>query len=263
MIKKTTIVTALFDIGRDKWENYAQSYHTYQYWMKNILNFENEMVIFTEDKFKDFILENRKKADPELIKTKIVVQDFQDIDSYKKYYSKIKNLMNDEVFKSKVIFKVPEMTKPEYNTVIFNKLYFIKYIIDNKLCDSDFFIWCDAGVIRDEKKEVYTGFPNLDKINEKFSNKVTFFSHQENFSIHNRDLHLLSQYRYIHGGCFFIPNNGVINELIERFDKLVEHYLNNKVIGSEEKILDFCFLDNKDNYNIVKSDWRQYFDLLS
>jgi len=263
MIKKTTIVTALFDIGRDKWQNYAQSYHTYQHWMKNILNFENEMVIFTEEKFKDYILENRKKADPNLTKTKIIIQNFEEIESHKKYYDKIKNLMNDEDFKKKIIFKVPEMTQPEYNTVIFNKLYFIKHIIDNKLCNSDLFIWCDAGVLRDEIKEVYTGFPNLNKINENFSNKITFFSHHTEFDIPNREHHLLSQYRYIHGGCFFVPNNGTINELIERFDNLVKYYLSNKVIGSEEKILDFCFLDNKDNYNIVKSDWRQYFDLLS
>jgi hypothetical protein len=25
--------------------------------------------------------------------------------------------------------------------------------------------------------------------------------------------------------------------------------------------LDFCYLDNKENYNIIKSDWRQYFDI--
>ena len=56
MIKNSVIVTALFDIGRDLWKDYQQSYGTYLYWMNNILNIDSDFIIFTEEKFVETIL---------------------------------------------------------------------------------------------------------------------------------------------------------------------------------------------------------------
>lgn len=261
MIKTTTIVTALFDIGRDKWSNYGLSYHTYMMWMKNLLYFDTNMVIYTEEKFKNFIIEQRKKIDNNLEKTIIIIDNLENLDTYKLFYKKVKDLMEDVDFKNKKHFNVPEMTEPLYNIIIFNKLYFIKNAIENKYFNSDMFIWCDAGVLRDNNFEHKKEFPNVEKINQGYNDKVTFFSHQIDFTINDRPFHLLSQFRYIHGGCFFVPSNNKIDNLIDKFNVLVNQYLKTGYVGSEEKYLDFCFLDNKDEYNIVKSDWRQYFDI--
>ena len=72
-IKKTAIVTALFDIGRDKWDNYTMSYHTYLWWMRSILFLDTNIIIYTEEKFKEQILEFRKEVDPNLEKTIIII----------------------------------------------------------------------------------------------------------------------------------------------------------------------------------------------
>ena len=260
-IQNPVIVTALFDIGRDKWENYEQSYGTYLSWMANLLFFDINIVIYTEEKFKEYIIEIRKLIDPDLKKTIIVVDTLENLQSHKLFYEKTKNLMESEEFKKTIYFQVPEMTKPLYNTLIFNKLYFIKNSIDKKYFDSDFFIWCDAGVLRDDVPIIRNNFPKLEKINNGFNDKITFFSHETDFVIKDRPNHILSQYRYIHGGCFFVPNNKKIDTLIEKFNFLIDYYLNFGFIGAEEKYLDFCFLDDFENYNIVKSDWRQYFDI--
>ena len=55
MIETTTIVTAIFDIGRDKWDNYGLSYNTYLHWMRNLLYFDTNIVRYTEQKYKKFI----------------------------------------------------------------------------------------------------------------------------------------------------------------------------------------------------------------
>jgi len=261
MITTPTIVTALFDIGRDKWSNYGLSYHTYMMWMRNLLYFDTNMVIYTEEKFKDFVIDQRKQIDPNLEKTIVIIDDLDNLNSYQMFYDEVKTLMEDEEFKNKRHFNVPEMTEPLYNIIIFNKLYFIKRSISEGHFNSDMFIWCDAGVLRDGEPLIKKGFPNLNKINNGYDKQITFFSHHEEFSINDRPFHLFSQFRYIHGGCFFVPNNEKIDKLIENFNTLVSEHLKNGYVGSEEKYLDFCYLDNKDEYNIVKSDWRQYFDL--
>ena len=45
------------------------------------------------------------------------------------------------------------------------------------------------------------------------------------------------------------------------FQKEINDSFKRGFVGSEEKYLDFCYLNNKNDYNIVKSDWRQYFDI--
>lgn len=256
MIKNSAIVTALYDIGRDKWKDYKLTYDTYLYWMDNILNIDSDIIIFTEKKFLDRIISSRKKIDINLERTKIILNDFVNLDSYLKYYDKIKTLMGSDEFKKKIYFKVPEMVNPEYNTVIFNKFNFIKESM--KKTEYDLYVWCDAGMLRDNKQN-NKKFPNLEKINKGYSDKVTFFSHSINFKINNRKQHLLSQYRYIHGGCFFVPKISDLNYLIDTFEKIVDEYLNYGFVGSEEKYYDFCYEDNKEKFNIVKSDWREYF----
>lgn len=101
----------------------------------------------------------------------------------------------------------------------------------------------------------------MEKINNGYKDKITFFSHHLDFKTEDKNFHLLSQFRYIHGGCFFIPNNESIYELINDFQNEINESLDREYIGSEEKYFDFCYLNNKDKFNLVKSDWRQYFDI--
>jgi hypothetical protein len=260
-IKNPTIVTALFDIGRDTWDSYGLSYDSYLYWFKNLLMYNTNMVIYTETKFLEKIKNFRKISDPNFEKTIFIIKNLEDLDTYKLYFERIKKLMSSEDFQKKKQFDVPEMTKPLYNIVIFNKLFYIKESIEKKHFNSDFFIWMDAGVLREDVKNVVENWPNLDKINENFSNKITFFTHQIPVPLIEPKVHLVSQYRGIHGGCFFIPNNQSLNNFIDTFLLLINSYLSEGYVGSEEKYYDFCYLLNPKKYNLIKSDWRQYFNI--
>ena len=71
---KPVIVTALYDIGRDKWEKFTQSYGGYIHWMELTLSLDSEMVIYTQERFREEIIEYRKKYDPTLTKTILIVQ---------------------------------------------------------------------------------------------------------------------------------------------------------------------------------------------
>jgi hypothetical protein len=169
--------------------------------------------------------------------------------------------MMSEEFKKRVIFQVPEMTKPLYNIVIFNKLFYILESIKKNHFNSDFFIWLDAGVLRSYSQEKIIGWPNLNKINDGYTDKITFFNHQEKTPYIDPYLHIMSQYRFIHGGCIFVPNNNSIDKLLDTFLNLIRHYLNEGYVGSEEKYLDLCYLKNPEDYNVIKCDWRQYFEI--
>jgi hypothetical protein len=90
-IKNTTVVTAIFDIGRDKWDNFTMSYHTYLWWMRSLLYLDTNLIVYTEEKFEQEITNIRKEVDPDLKKTRIVVQPLESIEGYTLFYDKLNN----------------------------------------------------------------------------------------------------------------------------------------------------------------------------
>lgn len=259
-IKKTAIVTALFDIGRDKWDNFTMSYHTYCWWMRNLLFLDTNIIIYTEEKFKNQILEYRKEVDPNLEKTIIIIQSLEDIDGYKLFHEPLNTLMNSDEFKKKIQFDVPEMNKPLYNVVMYSKLFYILDSYRKNLFDADLYVWADAGVIRDDKPAKGIKWPNIEKINNIDNTKTTFFCHHDYVSIHNYEHHSFSQMRFIQGGSFFIPKNRV-EEISELFKNVALESISKGYSGSDEKIFDFVYLTNPESFNLIKCGWREYFDL--
>ena len=73
---KATIVTALYDIGREKID--GRGMEQYYMWFEKTLHIQCPMVIFCEQKHVKFIKDNR----PKNLQTKIVVQELEEIPYY-------------------------------------------------------------------------------------------------------------------------------------------------------------------------------------
>jgi len=262
LIKNTTVVTALYDIGRDTWEQFRQSYDGYIHWMEKTLSLHTKLVIYTQLKFKDRIETIRKKYDPTLIDTIIITQELEELPAYKMYNQKLETLMSSESFISKLSFPdVPEMSKPLYNVIMFNKIFWIRDCIENKYFDNELVIWADAGGLR-EAIENYSGitWPNIQKINDLDLNKITFFSHNESFDVSDKRFHSLSQIRNIQGTAFIVPSH-LIDFLTKEFCDTVDESIQHGYIGSDEKIFDISYTRNKHMYNLIKCGWREYFSI--
>lgn len=261
-ISKPVIVMALYDIGRDNWNSFTLSYDTYLWWMRNTLSLDANIVVYTEEKFASKIRDYRKEFDPGLEKTQIVVKPVEELDCYKLYYDRLNSLMFSEEFKKKIHLEVPEMNRPLYNIIMFNKLNFLQHAKNERYFDNDMLIWADAGGLR-ESIENYKGvtWPFLDKVNQLDNSKITFFSHSKNIIVRDKEYHALSQIRFIQGTAFFVPSN-LIDGLVEDFNQTVEDCLNSGFIGSDEKIFDITYCKYRDEkYNLIRCDWRTYFKI--
>jgi len=262
-INNPVIVMALYDIGRENWDNYRMSYHTYMWWMRNTLSLDSNIVIYSESKFIDELTKYRKEFDPKLEKTIFIDQPLEELPMYQKYYDSLSKLMSSDTFKSKVDFpEVPEMCQPLYNIIMFNKVFFLKDTIEKKYFDNDIVVWADAGGLRDDIS-LYQNkkWPNIFKIKNLDFNKITFFSHNQDFNVTDKEFHSLSQIRNIQGTAFFLPSH-LIDSLLELVVETVDESISGGYIGSDEKIFDICYTKQKDLFHLIKSDWREYFDLM-
>lgn len=263
-IKSPTIVTALYNIGRDKWEHFTSSYDGYLFWMKRLLSVDCNMVIYIPSEFVDRVTNLRKEYDPEFEKTVINVQEIDELVAYEQFNDRLESLMFSEDFKRKVSFPdVPEMSKPLYNVIMFNKVSWLLHCVQHEYFDNDMVIWMDAGGMRDEiDKYENKIWPRNERLNSLENGKPTFFSHNLKFDINNRESFALSQIRNIQGTAFLLPSSFAA-QLHAEFFNTVNECLASGYIGSDEKIFDITYSKHPDWYSLIKSDWREYFKILS
>ena len=253
---KPLIITALYDIGRSEWKDFAMSYDTYLHWMHNTLQLDCEMVIFTEPKFEARIRAMRAHTDPSSTKTKYIINSIQDLEAYKLWNSPLTTLMESEEFKSKRHWDhVPEMNHPLYNIVMFNKVFFLKQALE-LVPDATHLLWLDAGGIRETVTE--SKWPNPNKL---VSDQITKFSHNVPFEIKDHEWHSFSQVRHIQGTAFICPSS-MIDWYISEIRLTVNHCLAQGFIGSDEKIFDITYLREPERFNLVKQGWREYYNWL-
>jgi hypothetical protein len=264
-INSPVIVTALYNIGRDEWDKFTQSYDGYLQWLYRTLSLDSNIIIYTQERFKDQILDYRSKYDNNLEKTHIVIQELEDIYCYKKYNQPLEDLMYSDEFKKKLSFPdVPEASRPLYNVIMFNKVFWLRHAVENNIFNNDMVLWLDAGGLRDNiEKYENVNWPSLEQINKQDTNRVTFFSHKLDFTItdEEREYISLSQIRAIQGTAFLVPSHLIYN-LCDEVEITINNSLRDKYIGSDEKIFDITYVRDKSKYSLIESDWREYFERL-
>ena len=138
---KANIVTALFDIGRDKMGD-GRSIEQYLEWFSRTLEINSPMVIYTEEKFRKFVEQRR---DPNI--TEIIVQDLKEIPAYK-YRNRIAEIIKDPAYLSRIKDNGRIECKLDlYNVIQYSKFGWLKSAIE-KGDPNEFYLWMDAGCSR-------------------------------------------------------------------------------------------------------------------
>jgi hypothetical protein len=200
-----------------------------------------------------------------LKKTIIKETTVDQLPAYQMFNDRLEKLMNSEEFKKLVYHKhVPEMSKPLYNVLMFNKVNYLQEVADINPFNTEYFSWVDAGFIRNSSElGDLKKWPDPSKL-VLLEDKIKFFCINSEIERHVRDVqgHVLSQMRLLKGTVFFIHKN-LIPFIKEKFNYHVDDSLNNGYIGSDEKIFDLCCLRNPELFDLYKCDWREEIKLFS
>ena len=140
-MSKVKVITALFDIGRENLGD-GRTMDQYLDWFKKTLQLKTHMVIYTEERFKEFVEEYR---DPEY--TEIRIQKIGEIPMYK-HKEAINKILNDPEYISRINDNSRiECNLDLYNIIQYSKFGWLQEEI-KKGSDLDFYFWMDAGCSR-------------------------------------------------------------------------------------------------------------------
>ena len=219
-----TIVTAVFDV------NFGDGQ-----WIQKMLQLNCNLYVVTEEKHKDFILQNRPQQYPMEIK----VIDFKD-SQYYKYYDRIKEIVESDYYKNKIENPTRiECTSPEYNILQYSKYNYMNMAAEANPFQSIMFFWLGSSSSEYLDNMVLSSqFPSKKGINTVKSQKKILFMQENNLYKYKIDDTFIWKsdrllYTEILGG-----DTEVIQIISEKMENLfVEDMLNNNNVNDESVAL--------------------------
>lgn len=242
-----TIVTGFFDLQRDKWPVFYRSLSRYFDNGKKNLSINENMIIFIENKFFDFVKKAREDF-PD--KTHIIIIDKKNLPKYK-LYDRIKNIMTSPEFRNGIVDPtVPEMWNPEYNIIMWSKVDMVKIAIKINLFKSTHFCWLDFGL--GDYAEV-KDFP------AKFHDPVRILCRSEPEKTDLDRVKMCKSHTNRFTGGFFTGRYDYMLQFIEAVDKEIETCMDLGVVDCDQTMFSNVYLQKKDIFEIYYGEWRDVF----
>ena len=137
-----TLVTTFYDIGRSGWDTSKRSNDVYFRNCEKVLKQRYPLYIFTTEEFKDRCAEIRRKTDPMLYYTRIIIIPYHEL----KYHNQRDRIHEIQQRTNTIRCSEPEYTKPDYIIVIYNKFQFLERASTENPYRSHYFQWIDFGI---------------------------------------------------------------------------------------------------------------------
>jgi len=250
-----TIVTGLWDIGRDSLSNdWSRSYDEYLKRLELLLSIDNNMIIFGDKSLQTFVLSKRKSDN-----TQFILRDkdwFNDND----YFKLIQKIRTDEKWLSQVGW-LRESTQAKleyYNPLVMSKMFLLH---DAKLMDrfnSDYLFWLDAGI----SSTVHPGYFTHDKVLDKLPSLVDdflfiAFPYETTTEIHGFDIKKLNeitstQVNLVCRGGFFGGKKESIGNINTIYYSLLNNTLSEGYMGTEESLFSIILYNYSDKCSYVE-----------
>ena len=232
---KCTIVTALYDIDRERFD--GRKFSSYFDWFKETLKIESPMVIFCNEQTSKFVLENRQKD----LQTRVIVEPLEKVPYYY-LREKIECALNSDKFlnKTKDTSRI-ECRNSLYNVIQYSKFRWVSRAARENYFDSEYYFWIDAGISRiceDLRFDRPIPGPNVENQISRYPDKIlyqVFMSHYPDLSL-AEDLsedYLFDNRSYVSGGMFGCNRKGIENLLLE-LEPLIEKMLDSDNFNNEQ-----------------------------
>ena len=238
-VSKITLVTGLWDLGRDYlsdgWNRGFESHYLNK--LKDFLSIPENLIIFGDSKLKEFVQKNKKHDRIQFIE--------RDLEWFKNnFFDKIQSIRNDPSwYNQKGWLKDSTQAKLEfYNPVVMQKMFLLNDAKIMDQFDSKYMFWLDAGITN----TVHSGYFTHDKVLQKlprFINKFSFvcFPYESDGEIHGFKFDEIckisgSLVNKVARGGFFGGPKDQISEAMSVYYGLVNDTLSRGFMGTEESV---------------------------
>lgn len=251
-MSEITIVTAFFDVGREKWERKfqrsAQEYLTFfRFWAR----IRNRIVVYTEPELVESIMAIRHAFG---LKERTRVIPIEDVTLLEpNLYRKMKDVLkNPSAVRFRKRPQNPESYNADYNYITNMKIWFLKNTVEKKFAQGRV-AWVDFGY--NHGGVYYTKQEEFDFLWEyPFSEKIHFFTLKELDDIPIFEL-VRSMKTYFSAGIMIVPDR-LSARLWEMFRENILHLLACGMCDDEQTVMLMVYRQEPDLFTVHKIyDW--------
>ena len=243
-IQKVTIVTALWNLGRDNInDSFKRSYDSYLTKFSELLKTDVNIYIFIDKSDEEFIWKHRDK--------KNTVLNYMSLDELTEWFSftSITNKLRvneDWLGQASWLRESPQATLEGYNPLVMSKMFMLNNVTIWNPFNTEYFFWIDAGITN----TVHYGYFTHDKV---FNNLPEFIDNNEDFvfltypyegggEIHGFQREPMANYcktdyvKFVCRGGFFGGKKERINQINGLYYMYLNTTLSDNLMGTEESV---------------------------
>lgn len=253
-----TIVTGLWDLGREGLQDFSRSFDHYLNTFEELLKQDFNMCIFVPKSLVAFVNERRKPHN-----TKIYIKELSDIEKIVPNFKKIQSIRNNKEWLSQAdwLAKSPQAKLEHYNAVVMSKFFFLDESANDNPFDTDYFFWLDGGIANTVGMNQIKGLKSIPIYMDDMDDKFLFlsFPYQTDSEVHGFEAKKFNQFcgvsktEYVSRGGFFGGHKNTIPKFTERYRFFLKDSLDLGYMGTEEcihTILSYRYHDEVNNFMI-------------
>ncbi|KAL7073608.1 hypothetical protein ACQ4LE_006934 [Meloidogyne hapla] len=258
-----TIVTALLDIGRDRWNQYGRTMTQYHEFLKYLLQLRLPMVIFVDNKSWHFVHRERSRIGLGT-KTKVRRISLSQLPFFS-FKSKVTKIMKDELNNwenewNPSMRSHPESSHPEYSLLVNSKTFFLVEAAAENPFGSEFFVWLDAGYGHGDRSifpQAWQWQPTFQKgiiSLIKLTPPTDFVNRYNLQSLYRQDISVIS-------GGFIAGDRNSIFRLHQLYYKKFIYLIEKQKIDDDQTMLVLLINEYPEFFHIFYGDWFDAFEL--
>lgn len=240
-----TIVTALFDIGREKWAGFERDNNKYIEYFKFWARMKNKLVVYTDRKTAEEVLQIRDTFGLKNRTQTVIVDDITRFDPIA-YQRMDQILANETAIKFRTRPTHPEAYNALYDYVMYLKPHLIVDAVNRGLADG-LIAWMDFGY--NHGGEFYTNPLEFDFLWEyDFSPKIHLFSVEELDNMPVFEI-VRTMRTYISGGIIIAPDE-LWKKLQELFQQAVSNLAACGLMDDDQTLLIMIYREHPEFFEL-------------
>lgn len=249
MSKKITLVTAFFNIGREKYRSIPRTDSKYFKDFESWAKLKNMLIVYTQPQIKDLVLEIREKYG---LKEKTIIIEVDDLYSIEPIiYNRMKEISENKYFLDFRYIPYATSNIPEYSYLMLLKSYFVKDAVQRDLtCEQ--VAWIDFGF--NHSGDLYMDPNEFDfEWEYEFENKIHYFYYKKYddrpiFEIVRRLSDCIM-------GCLIIIPSNYANILWDLNKEAMISLNDVGLIDDDQLIHLMSYRKNPEIFSLIKSEW--------
>jgi hypothetical protein len=252
-----TLVTGIWDIGRGELtEGWSRSYQHYLDKFEQLLDVQENMIIFGDNELKEFVFKKRNESNTQFIERPL------EWFTNSEFYPLIQKIRTNPEWYNQVgwLGESTQAKLSNYNPLVMSKVFLLH---DAKILDkfdSKYLFWIDGGLTN----TVHPGYFTHDKVLDKLSKYISKFSfisfpYDAETEIHGFEYKKLNEIagtkvnKVARGGFFGGPKES-ITDINSIYYGLLKSTLEDGYMGTEESIFSIMVYKHSDLINYFEID---------